>query len=66
MKAISDAYLLKPNVLMLAWTKEYVNLVSHNRVAARVAKVLSRGSVWAFMELRQLSMTVLTVTSAWR
>lgn len=31
-----DGYLLKPNILMLAWTKEYVNLVSHNRVAARV------------------------------
>lgn len=31
-----DGYLLKPNVLMLAWTKEYVNLVAHHRVAARV------------------------------
>jgi dCTP deaminase len=31
-----DGYLLKPNVLVLAWTKEYVNLVPHNRVAARV------------------------------
>lgn len=31
-----DGYLLKPGVLVLAWTTEYVNLVSHNRVAARV------------------------------
>ena len=31
-----DGYLLKPNCLVLAWTKEYVNLVSHHRVAARV------------------------------
>jgi dCTP deaminase len=32
----ADGWLLKPNRLVLAWTKEYVNLVSHNRVAARV------------------------------
>jgi dCTP deaminase len=32
----SDGYLLKPNLLVLAWTKEYVNLVSHHRVAARI------------------------------
>lgn len=32
----TDGYLLKPNHLVLAWTKEYVNLVSHNRIAARV------------------------------
>jgi dCTP deaminase len=32
----ADGYLLKPDVLVLAWTKEYVNLVSYNRVAARV------------------------------
>lgn len=31
-----DGYLLKPNRLVLAWTKEYVNLVSYNRIAARV------------------------------
>jgi len=31
-----DGYLLRPNILLLAWTREYVNLVSHNRVAARV------------------------------
>lgn len=36
-KVISaDGYLLHPNHLVLAWTKEYVNLVSHNRIAARV------------------------------
>jgi dCTP deaminase len=32
----ADGYLLRPDVLVLAWTKEYVNLVSCNRVAARV------------------------------
>lgn len=32
----AGGHLLQPNVLVLAWTKEYVNLVSHNRVAARV------------------------------
>jgi dCTP deaminase len=32
----SDGYLLKPNKLLLAWSSEYVNLVSHNRIAARV------------------------------
>ena len=32
----ATGYLLQPNQLVLAWTKEYVNLVSHNRVAARV------------------------------
>lgn len=32
----TDGYLLKPDILVLAWTKEYVNLASHNRVAARV------------------------------
>lgn len=32
----AEGYLLKPDILVLAWTKEYVNLVSHNRVAARV------------------------------
>lgn len=31
-----DGYLLKPNNLVLAWTAEYVNLVAHHRVAARV------------------------------
>jgi dCTP deaminase len=29
-------YLLQPNRLVLAWSREYVNLVSHNRIAARV------------------------------
>jgi dCTP deaminase len=32
----SDGFLLKPNRLVLAWTREYVNLISKNRVAARV------------------------------
>jgi len=32
----AEGYLLKPDLLVLAWTKEYVNLVPHNRVAARV------------------------------
>jgi dCTP deaminase len=32
----AEGYLLRPDMLVLAWTKEYVNLVSHNRVAARV------------------------------
>jgi len=32
----NDGFLLKPNRLILAWTKEYVNLLSHNRIAARV------------------------------
>jgi dCTP deaminase len=32
----ADGYLLKPAQLVLAWTKEYVNLVSYNRIAARV------------------------------
>ena len=32
----AEGYLLKPNSLVLAWTREYVNLVSYNRVAARV------------------------------
>lgn len=32
----ADGYLLKPKKLVLAWTKEYVNLASHNRIAARV------------------------------
>jgi dCTP deaminase len=32
----AEGYLLQPNHLVLAWTREYVNLVSHNRVAARV------------------------------
>jgi len=31
-----EGYLLKPNRLLLAWTREYVNLTSHNRIAARV------------------------------
>lgn len=31
-----DGYLLQPNRLVLAWTTEYVNLFSHNRIAARV------------------------------
>lgn len=29
-------YLLQPRHLVLAWTREYVDLVSHNRIAARV------------------------------
>ncbi|WLB77006.1 dCTP deaminase [Bradyrhizobium elkanii] len=32
----ADGWLLKPNRLVLAWSSEYVNLVSHNRIAARV------------------------------
>jgi dCTP deaminase len=32
----NDGFPLKHNRLVLAWTREYVNLVSHNRVAARV------------------------------
>ena len=32
----TDGYLLKPHRLVLAWSSEYVNLVSHNRIAARV------------------------------
>ena len=32
----ADGYLLKPQTLVLAWTREYVNLVPHHRVAARV------------------------------
>lgn len=32
----SDGYLLKPNHLVLAWSAEYVDLVSYNRIAARV------------------------------
>jgi dCTP deaminase len=32
----ADGYLLKPGLLVLAWTKEYINLVSHNRIAARI------------------------------
>ena len=38
-KRVIDAkngYELKPNRLLLAWSKEYVNLVAHNRIAARV------------------------------
>jgi dCTP deaminase len=31
-----EGYLLQPNCLVLAWTKEYVNLISHNKVAARI------------------------------
>ena len=31
-----DGFLLKPNRLVLAWTAEYVNLLAHNRIAARV------------------------------
>lgn len=31
-----EGYLLKHGTLVLAWTAEYINLVSHNRVAARV------------------------------
>lgn len=31
-----NGYELTPKQLVLAWTKEYVNLVSHNRIAARV------------------------------
>jgi dCTP deaminase len=31
-----EGYLLQPAHLVLAWTHEYVNLASHNRVAARV------------------------------
>jgi dCTP deaminase len=33
---VTDGYLLKPNRLVLAWSSEYLNLVSHNRIAARV------------------------------
>jgi dCTP deaminase len=29
-------YLLQPSRLVLAWTKEYVNLLTHNRIGARV------------------------------
>lgn len=32
----AEGYLMRPQRLVLAWTKEYVNLASHNRVAARV------------------------------
>lgn len=32
----NEGYLLQPRQLVLAWTREYVNLVSHNRIAARV------------------------------
>jgi dCTP deaminase len=32
----ADGYLLRPHFLVLAWTKEYISLISHNRVAARV------------------------------
>lgn len=32
----ANGYLLQPHQLVLAWTSEYVNLVSHNRIAARV------------------------------
>jgi dCTP deaminase len=32
----AEGHLLKPNRLVLAWTAEYVNLVSHNRIAARI------------------------------
>jgi dCTP deaminase len=36
-QVVSEAgYLLQPKQLVLAWTREYVNLVSHNRIAARV------------------------------
>jgi dCTP deaminase len=35
-KIPADGYLLKPHFLVLAWTKEYVSLISHHRVAARV------------------------------
>jgi dCTP deaminase len=31
-----DGFPLKPNRLVLAWTAEYVNLLAHNRIAARV------------------------------
>ena len=31
-----DGYLLQPKHLVLAWTKEYVTLLSHNRIAARI------------------------------
>jgi dCTP deaminase len=32
----ANGYLLQPRELVLAWTREYVVLVSHNRIAARV------------------------------
>lgn len=32
----SDGYLLKPNRLVLAWTREYINLKMHARIAARI------------------------------
>jgi dCTP deaminase len=32
----NDGYLLQPKHLVLAWTKEYVTLASHNRIAARI------------------------------
>ncbi len=31
-----EGFPLKPNRLVLAWTAEYVNLIAHNRIAARV------------------------------
>jgi dCTP deaminase len=33
---LRDGFPLKPNRLVLAWTAEYVNLIAHNRIAARV------------------------------
>jgi dCTP deaminase len=33
---VSEKYLLKPSQLVLAWTREYVSLASHNRIAARI------------------------------
>src|SRR5262249_17480723 len=32
----ADGYLLQPRHLVLAWTREYLAMVSHNRVEARV------------------------------
>src|SRR5262249_57078670 len=36
LKIPDDGYRLVPNKLVLAWTHEYINLLSHNRVAARI------------------------------
>jgi dCTP deaminase len=32
----AEGYLLHPRRLLLAWTREYLNLASHNRIAARI------------------------------
>jgi len=36
LKIPEDGYIFHPNKLILAWTTEYINLIGHSRIAARV------------------------------